>query len=167
MLYPRLISINYFLWLMEQFQPTWMSSVTTYAYGVYILQHIIYATACTLYGECLDRGRLLTKKLVVQGCTLGRCTFESFMVDTMIYYNITIFPFHSVTQSSADVCYIHRILSYRVWLIILLISWRVRNYSRLSFVLPGTCSHTWVSLNVRVFLSETFIPGFVTCMFMD
>ena len=42
------------------------------AYGVYISQLIRYARACSSYGDFIDRGRLLTKKLVDQGYTLEK-----------------------------------------------------------------------------------------------
>ena len=59
-------------------------------------------------------------------------TFESFMVDTMIWYNIMILPFQNfgMTQSSVDVCYIHRILPHRLWLVILLIPRRRHGHGR-------------------------------------
>ena len=37
------------------------------AYGVYISQLIRYARACSSYGDFIDRGRLLTQKIVDQG----------------------------------------------------------------------------------------------------
>ena len=42
------------------------------AYGVYISQLVRYARACYSYGDFIDRGRLLTKKLVDQGYTLEK-----------------------------------------------------------------------------------------------
>ena len=42
------------------------------AYGVYISQLIRYARAYSLCVDFIDRGRLLTKKLVVQGYTLEK-----------------------------------------------------------------------------------------------
>ena len=37
------------------------------AYGVYISQVIRYARACSTYEQLLNRGRLLTYKLIIQG----------------------------------------------------------------------------------------------------
>ena len=69
-------------------------NVMTPAYGVYILQLIRYARACSSSGDFIERGRLLTKKLVGQDYTLEQKeTLESFMVDTMICYHIEILPF--------------------------------------------------------------------------
>ena len=42
------------------------------AYGVYTSKLIRYARACSSYGDFIDTGRLLTKKLVDQGYTLAK-----------------------------------------------------------------------------------------------
>ena len=42
------------------------------AYSVYISQVIIYLRACSSCGDFIDRGRLVTKKLVDQGFTLEK-----------------------------------------------------------------------------------------------
>ena len=41
------------------------------ACGVYISQPIRYARTCSLCGDVIDRGRLITETLVDQGYTLG------------------------------------------------------------------------------------------------
>ena len=109
------------------------------------------ARAYFSYGDFIDWGRLLTRILVHQGCTLEnwRSTFESFMIDTIIYmydnYNITIISFRSFCVAySSDVCYIHRI-----WLIFL-VPRQVHGHSRQSLLFLGTYSHTWVFPSVRV-----------------
>ena len=48
------------------------------AYGVYISQLIMYARDCSSYGDFIDRGRLLTKSLLIQVIRLN-----IFMVDTI------------------------------------------------------------------------------------
>ena len=75
--------------------------------------------SCSPCGDFIDRGRLLSKKLVDYTLENWTSTFESFIVVTMIYYNITILPFHSccVTYSSVGVYYIqiHQIWPHRIW----------------------------------------------------
>ena len=75
--------------------------------------------------------------------------------NNLLQHSILLFSF-GVTWSSIGVCYIHRI-----WLVILLIPWRVRGHSRCSLLFPGAYSHTWVFSSVRAVLSVTFIPDFV------
>ena len=58
-------------------------------YGVYISQLIRYERDGSSYGDFIESRRLLIKKLVDQGYIRlknGRYIFESFMVDTMIWY---------------------------------------------------------------------------------
>ena len=93
-----------------------------------------------------------------------RSTFKSFMVDTMIWNNITIFLLHSfgVTLFSVDVCYIHRIWSHWIWLIILLIPRRLLAWPHhVKFTLSRYVSTSLGFPRVCVVLSVTFIPGLV------
>ena len=79
------------------------------AYGVYISQLIRYASVLSSYGDFIDRGRLLTKKLVDQGYTLEHLKFylwKFYGRYTMIYNNKSTFFF---IDSSVDVRYIYQI----------------------------------------------------------
>ena len=42
------------------------------AYGVYVSQLIRYARTCTVYDQFLNRGKLLTDKLLLQGFQQSR-----------------------------------------------------------------------------------------------
>ena len=77
------------------------------AYGVYISQLIRYTRSCSSYSGFIDRGRLLTKKLVGQGCTLEQLKIYFRKLNGWYNYllqHITILPFYNfyVTQSSPD-----------------------------------------------------------------
>ena len=58
-----------------------------------------------------------------------------------------------VTQSSVDVCYIHRIWPHRVWLVILSIPRQVRSHSKWILLFQGTFSHSLVFPSVQVVLN--------------
>ena len=70
------------------------------AYAIYIsqLKRYVIAILMVYFIEREGGGGARTKKLVlikVIGLKNLRSTFESFMVNTIIYYNITILLFHS------------------------------------------------------------------------
>ena len=116
---PLFILIYYVIWLMGAMNeqcfdfrnanfPCICSSIPESSAHVPICK--IYATAFYSYGDFIYTGRLLTNKLVDQGYMLDKLNiYISFMVHTMIYYNITILPLHifCVTLSTADVFYIY------------------------------------------------------------
>ena len=52
-----------------------------------------------------------------------------------------------------------RVWPHLIWLVILLILWRVYEHSMWSLLFPGTYSHTWVFPSIRIVFSVTFIPG--------
>jgi hypothetical protein len=65
------------------------------AYGVYILQLIWYARACSTYDQFLFRGNLLTDKLMSQGFQLHRlqaafCKFDGRYNDLICPYNLSV-----------------------------------------------------------------------------
>ena len=70
------------------------------AYGVYISQR--YIRVCSSYGGYIGGGGYSLKSLLIKVIMLQylRSTFESCMVDTMLYYNITILPFHVILMSN-------------------------------------------------------------------
>jgi hypothetical protein len=66
------------------------------AYGVYISQLIRCSRACDSYQDFLDRGLLLTRKLLNQGFLLVKLShhFESFTVSTMTWLTIMKYLCH-------------------------------------------------------------------------
>jgi len=60
-------------------------------YGVYISQLIRYSTACGSYQDFLDRGFVLTRKLLKQGFLLvkSKSSLRSFTVATMTWSTVT------------------------------------------------------------------------------
>ena len=58
---------RWFYFLIENFQFIFSNSLAAPAYGVYISQLIRYSRACGSYEDFLDRGLLITRKLLNQG----------------------------------------------------------------------------------------------------
>ena len=80
------------------------------AYGVYISQLIRYSRACGSYQDFLDRGWLLTRKLLNQGCVLVKwksspLTFYGRHHDSVDRYGI------SVSQMTTDMFHLSKTLS--------------------------------------------------------
>ena len=71
------------LWTFHLYVATLLASP---AYGVYISQLIRYSRACGSYQEFLDRGLLLTRKLLNH--------FESFTLATMTWLTVTEHIYH-------------------------------------------------------------------------
>ena len=74
-------------------------------YGVYISQLIQYSRACGSYHNILDKGLLLTRKLLNQGYLLDwNYHFESFTVTTMTWLTVTQYLCHKLPR----ICFICR-----------------------------------------------------------
>ena len=78
--------------LIGPFQPSSMTNVTTSIFVIYVSQLIRYARAYSLHGDFVDRGRLLTKKLVYEGYMLSKVLW-SMQWSITTYYTIQYFPF--------------------------------------------------------------------------
>ena len=71
------------------------------AYGVYISQLIRYPRACYKYSDFLDRGKLLTSKLLQQGYELSR--LKANIKKFFGRYHDLVFPYDvSVSQMVSD-----------------------------------------------------------------
>jgi hypothetical protein len=70
------------------------------AYGVYISQLIRYSRACGFYQDFLDRGLLLTRKLLNQGCLLVK--WKPSLLTFYGRYHDLVDRYVSVSQMTTD-----------------------------------------------------------------
>ena len=94
------------------------------AYGVYVSQLIRYARACSAYDQFLNRGKLLTDKLLLQGFQQSRlkAAFRKFYGR----YNNLVYQYDlSLSQMLSDVFHSHcwAVFHTLIWLRIVPFTW--------------------------------------------